>query len=85
MGGILLVGAVVVAFCIGRHQGQEGKGPRLRGVDKTYPAEVDQQLHFQDKDARLTAGQVIELDFNGRPIDELGISGAMNELDSGHS
>jgi len=95
MGGILLVGAIVGAFCIGRRQGRGGKRPRFRGVDAKYPAVVDQQVHFQGRDARLTSEQVNELDVNGEQVNELGVSGeqvnelgaggAMNELDSRHS
>jgi len=84
MGGILLVGAIVGAFCIGRGQERGGKGFRFRGVDAKYAAEVDQQLHFLGRDARLTSEQVNELDVSGEQVNELGVSGAMNELDSRH-
>ena len=76
------MGAIVVAFCIGRRQGRGGKGSHFRGVDAKHPAEVDQQLHFLGRDAELTSGQVNELDINGT-MNELDVSGAMmNELDS---
>ena len=42
---------------------------------------MDQQLHFQDRDAGLTSGQANKLEGH---VNELDVSGAINELDSDH-